>query len=884
MRQLVTITAVLLLAGLLLPATSASAVTANWIPASGSVSDPLNWNTEAVPTTGDTVYIANSGTATIGAGNTFAGDIGDFNLGNGAGTAGNVTQTGGSVVMGTDAVTTKAAWLRIGYATGIAESDPTCVYDMSGGTLSVPSLVVVGLGGKGKLQLSGGDSENLGASLTATNRLYVGDSHGTGTVEMSGYSNMSTVNMTVGRSYVDNIGSISMTGHANLSLVTSTGYSYVGGVKGKGTMTMDEYSTATVGSARMYVGDGADGVGELTLKGHAQMTVNSGAFRVGSSGGAPTDDGEGNLTDHNAKGTVNIQGGASATDLGAKLTATNGMNVGIFQYGEGYVNVHEYGELYVPTTKTLVVGDMYQTAAAHGYVLADGHGQINTGYMTIGNLTFGIGSGELKDSATLRATNDVTLGTGGGEGTLTLTTPTDPVSRVNGQLDTVQIDGSLYLGNDGIDATDKSIGKLYVNPGTSIRVNGSILAGNADNGVREITMTGGSITTGGWFCLARTGAATSGKLTMRGDSSITAGGLVLISNGYVGTGSSGTATLSDNASFTANGDQFTIAWGGTGTLTVGDGTAPEEGDPGAVVHAGKNILLCNDPDDANATLNINVGGTVETPFINTNNGVSATINLDGGLLKVLADDTPETPFIGNPGGTINKPTFAINVLDDGARVDTNGHNATIDEALVEDAVSTGGGLTKLGEGILTLTKACSYTGDTAVEAGALAVNGSITSNVTVAADAALMGSGTVTGNVTAGAGTSVAPGNSIGTLTVTGDLTLGGTLDVEYDGDTGTIDMLAVSGELDLAGGTLSFSNWGTQPLANGDYVFATYGTLAGAPATEVGLLPGWFVDYAYDYNGGTDNSIALVAVPEPSTFALIAILFGWLAARRRDR
>lgn len=120
--------------------------------------------------------------------------------------------------------------------------------------------------------------------------------------------------------------------------------------------------------------------------------------------------------------------------------------------------------------------------------------------------------------------------------------------------------------------------------------------------------------------------------------------------------------------------------------------------------------------------------------------------------------------------------------------------------------------------------------------------------------------------------------STIGTLTVTGDVTVAGTVDVEYDGDNDVIDLLAVSGQLDLTGATLSFSNIGTGLLGPGPHVFATYGTLTGAPATEVNVPSGWQV--VYGYNG---NSIALV--PEPTTIGLLLglglVVAGW--RRRTD-
>ncbi len=185
-------------------------------------------------------------------------------------------------------------------------------------------------------------------------------------------------------------------------------------------------------------------------------------------------------------------------------------------------------------------------------------------------------------------------------------------------------------------------------------------------------------------------------------------------------------------------------------------------------------------------------------------------------------------------------------------------------------------LTKQGTGILTLEGDNTYEGPTVVEGGELRINGTQTGAGLITVNNGTLGGRGTVGPVTVNSGGTLAPGESIGTFTVNGDLSLAGTLHVEVDGTgLGSVDLLNVSGLLDISAATVKF-----QALTALDdvYVFAAYGSLNGSQFSSVVNLPsGYAIDYAY-----AGNQIALI--PEPASLWLMAGLLAVAWIRRRMR
>ncbi|WP_054310766.1 autotransporter outer membrane beta-barrel domain-containing protein [Mesorhizobium sp. 1M-11] len=123
------------------------------------------------------------------------------------------------------------------------------------------------------------------------------------------------------------------------------------------------------------------------------------------------------------------------------------------------------------------------------------------------------------------------------------------------------------------------------------------------------------------------------------------------------------------------------------------------------------------------------------------------------------------------------------------------------DARYAGTIAGDGKFTKSGSGALSLTGDSSgFEGSTVVAKGILSVDGSLGGSIDVMAGARLQGKGTM-GRLSAGQGSTIAPGNSIGTLSVAGDVTFaaGSTYEVEIAGN-GTSDRIATKGKATLGG------------------------------------------------------------------------------------
>ncbi|MHC1550077.1 autotransporter domain-containing protein [Phyllobacterium sp. K27] len=137
------------------------------------------------------------------------------------------------------------------------------------------------------------------------------------------------------------------------------------------------------------------------------------------------------------------------------------------------------------------------------------------------------------------------------------------------------------------------------------------------------------------------------------------------------------------------------------------------------------------------------------------------------------------------------------------------------------SISGEGNVAQLGTGTTILTGESTYTGQTKIAKGGLAVDGSLTSTVVVNTGL-LTGTGKI-GGLQANSGSFVSPGigQSVGTLTVANDATFekGSVYNVNIANNLRTADRLEIGGKATLQGGSVQLRMEGNPELLSADEV-----------------------------------------------------------------
>jgi fibronectin-binding autotransporter adhesin len=288
----------------------------------------------------------------------------------------------------------------------------------------------------------------------------------------------------------------------------------------------------------------------------------------------------------------------------------------------------------------------------------------------------------------------------------------------------------------------------------------------------------------------------------------------------------------------------------SGTLTLNGGTLQST----ATFSSNRNVNL----GGGNGTFDT-ASGTVLT-LNGAVGGTGSFIKQGGGTLTLTGSNSYGGATVS--AGTLMGNTASLqgNILNNAAVVFNQTASGTYGGVM-----SGTGTLALQGGGTLVLTGANTYIGATSVNAGTLAVNGSLTSSVTVGSAGTLGGSGTIAGTVVSvGA---VAPGNSIGTLTVNGSyINAGGTYQVEVNaaGQGDRLNVTGAPGIVTIVGGTVNVT------AQSGSYNGSTKYTIVNA----TGGVSGTFSNINHNLNFLTPslsydaNNVFLTLALSPTAFS----------------
>ena len=607
----------------------------------------------------------------------------------------------------------------------------------------------------------------------------------------------------------EGLGTITLNG----GTVDSGSHIFIGLLSGSnGTITL----TGGKLQARTNMAVGSAGTGTLTMSGGEVDVANQ--VIIGSSANS---NGIVNISDGlmNVGGSLFVgnNGTGSLTMTGGQLSNTNELWLGYGTSGTGTVNLNG------GTLQTNQISG--QNGAAHlsfnGGVLK----ALRDNDTFIKQLTsFNIGAnGGTIDS------NSFDIGIAS-----SITGPSNATLTKNG-TGTLSIDASnsAYLGSVAVNAGTLAlpVANTFINADAiALYGNGTIDTLGTQQTLNTLSGdTGTQVNTG------------SGELTLNnaaGKDSVYAG--VITSTGTVNKTGAGKLTLDNNSSMgILSHTDGTLNIGVDKTITV-NGTATVDGINTVLgVAAGNNPALIGNTVILSNTPTIDIIGydpvndTGSYTLVQTNGGITGSFHATVGGSPLSTFVTPDTYLIGSAFTDPSNHHILADVIlvwnnthansAHGTFNITPGNSFTVGTDLTDKTGAAlgfgwnGTTLTKKGDGTLILDGINTYTGLTDIQDGTLVVgstsamgSATIAGDVNVNANAILGGHGQILGDVHMFTGSTIAPGNSIGTITV-GNITFdsGSTYEFEAHED-GSADKIIATGNATINGGSVSV-------LANGN-------------------------------------------------------------------
>ena len=313
---------------------------------------------------------------------------------------------------------------------------------------------------------------------------------------------------------------------------------------------------------------------------------------------------------------------------------------------------------------------------------------------------------------------------------------------------------------------------------------------------------------------------------------------------------------------------------------------------------------------------INPGAGIQLGVFSTPSTPGGAIQIDSGATLSAGGFTADAVNFSGGAGTLVLKANASLVNSAADSITTQGAGTTANLVLgannalnvVSVNLGSNGTLIKGGVGSLLVSGAGSGLGTVNLLGGSLIVTGSISGSL-VATGGILGGTGVITGSADIGAGAAIAPGvNGAGTLGI-GDFNLNAPsahLAIELGGTApGASDRVSVTGAVNLTGDLLTSFLASYNPTVNDtfylilndltDPVAGTFSNAVnqgnGTAKIDYGNGVQLLVNYSADAGtsnfttgSGNDVAVRLLAVPEPSSAALLLAAPICLSLRRKRR
>ncbi len=692
---------------------------------------------------------------------------------------GNLTGSGGTIL--NDAFGTNVT-LTIGNGNGTGGNYFGVIADHSSGT----GTVALTKTGTGTITLSGTNTYSGGTTISA------------GTLMMSGLGTLGSTSgaLTVNGGILDldgtsqSVGNLTGSGGTILNNAAGTSATLTIGT-GNGTGgnyfgVIEDNSNSMFGTVALT----KTGTGTITLSGannySGATTINGGTLQfakeVALYNNTPAKWTATNLiVASGATAAFNVGGTGEFTAGDLDTLLALGTNSGGFESGS-----------FLGLDTTNAVGGTF----TYGSIIANP----NSGANILGLTKLGAGTLVLSGANTYTGGTNINAGTLmlSGSGTLGATSST---LTVNGGI--LDLDGT----NQGVGNLTGTGGTILNNmTGTSVTLtigNGNGTGGNyvgviADgNGTMALTKTGtGTITLSGANTYSGGTNINGGTLDLGSLGALGSSGTISFGGGILEYSASNTTDYSGRFSAAAN-QEYSIDTDGQNVTFATTLTSVG----GSLTKLGSGVLTLSVANTYTGGTNIN-GGTLNLGNVGAL-GLSGTISFGGGTLQYSASNA--TDYSSRFSAAANQEYS----------IDTNGQNVTFATALT----SSGGGLTKLGNGVLTLGVANNYTGVTTVSKGILVIN-----------DPAGLGTGTSTvqvgGDRTTGGGTLMLANGGVSGFTLNRNVAISGVGQAEAQTSQANPQAFIFSqGALASVGNNTLAGSLTTDPFVT-DRAVTDYGTL----------------------------------------------------------